>query len=135
MVIIVFGMSPYFIASMAEIVDSTSQDEINHARTLKMGPWQTLWEVVIVGKRHHAIETMRQCAAIGWMMVAMTEGLIRNEGGIGVMLVEQNRYMLLGGILAIQFLILAVGLTQDYAIRFVRNATCGYTQTKKGGAK
>ena len=131
-VIIVFGMSPYFIASMAEAVASTSEDELNHAYTMKMGPWRTLWEVVIRGKIHFAVEIMRQCAAIGWMMVAMVEGLSRSEGGIGVMLAEQSRYLKLEDIIAVQLVLLAVGLTQDIILRFGRNQIAPYANLEKG---
>lgn len=134
-VIIVFGMTPYFVMSMADHVAQTTEDEINHARTMKMGPMQTLLEIVIRGKLDRAIETMAQCAAIGWMMTAMVEGMVRTEGGVGVLLVEQNRYLRIADILAIQFAILSIGLTQDGIIRFARDKLCGYATIKTGGMK
>ena len=134
-VVVVFGMTPYFITSMAEVIEQISDDELNHARTLKMGPWQTLWEVGIRGKLDRAIETMAQCAAIAWMMTAMIEGMLRTEGGLGVMLVEQNRYLKIADILAIQFTILVFGLSQYFLLRFARNKICGYAIINKGGAK
>ena len=58
-----------------------------------------------------------QNAAIGWTMLTMVEGLSRSEGGVGVLLISQNKFFKLDGIFAIQLSILFLALAQDWALR------------------
>src|SRR5207247_9588931 len=87
---------------------------------------RVVWEVVILGTADQAIEVLRQNAAIGWMMLTMVEGISRAEGGIGAMLLNQNKHFRLAEVFAIQLVILTVGLGQDYGIGIIRNITCPY---------
>jgi NitT/TauT family transport system permease protein len=91
-----------------------------------MNEWHVVWEVVILGTADRAIEVLRQNAAIGWMMLTMVEGISRAEGGIGAMLLNQNKHFHLAEVFAIQIVILVVGMAQDYAIGLVRNLFCPY---------
>ena len=111
--LLVFGMSVFFVTSMASIVVNIPKEKFDHARTLRMGEWRVLWEVVILDTLADAWECMRQNAAIGWMMLTMVEGLSRSEGGIGVLLLSQNKFFKLDGIAAIQLTILFLALFQD----------------------
>ena len=81
-----------------------------------MSEWRVVWEVVILGTADQAIEVLRQNAAIGWMMLTMVEGISRSEGGVGAMLLNQNKHFRLAEVFAIQVSILMVGLVQDYGI-------------------
>ncbi|HYN23231.1 MAG TPA: nitrate ABC transporter permease [Thermoanaerobaculia bacterium] len=114
--LLVFGMTVFFLTSMASVVMEIPRDRFDHARTLRMNEWQVVWEVVILGTADKAIEVLRQNAAIGWMMLTMVEGISRSEGGIGAMLLNQNKHFHLAEVFAIQILILLVGLLQDYGI-------------------
>jgi NitT/TauT family transport system permease protein len=60
------------------------------------------------------------------MMLTMVESLVRSEGGIGVRLLNENRLFNLEMVLAIQLLILGVGLGLDYALGVVRRMACPY---------
>jgi NitT/TauT family transport system permease protein len=60
------------------------------------------------------------------MMLTMVEGMSRSDGGIGALLLNQNKHFHLAAVLAIQGTILAVGLGQDYAIGALRNLFCPY---------
>lgn len=111
--LLVFGMSVFFVTSMASVIVSIPKEKFDHARTLRMGEWRTLWEVVILDTLADAWECMRQNAAIGWMMLTMVEGISRSEGGIGVLLLSQNKFFKLDGIVAIQLTILFLALIQD----------------------
>ena len=51
------------------ILDSINTQEYDLCKTLRMNNWQTMWEVVIVGRLDQAIEVMRQNFAISWMMI------------------------------------------------------------------
>ncbi|MDH4388068.1 MAG: hypothetical protein QE269_05035 [Fimbriimonas sp.] len=124
--LLVFGMSVFFLTSMASVVSAIPKAEFDHARTLRMPEWKVVWEVVVLGTFDQAFEVMRQNAAIGWMMLTMVEGIARAEGGIGILLESEKRFFHIDGVFAIQITILVVGLCQDYLIGFVRNLLCPY---------
>jgi len=84
--------------------------------------------VVVLGTIDRAIEVLRQNAAIGWMMLTMVEGISRAEGGVGAMLLNQNKHFHLAEVFAIQLVILSVGLTQDYAIGWLKRLVCPYAE-------
>jgi NitT/TauT family transport system permease protein len=124
--LLVFGMTVFFVTSMASVIAAIPKEDCDHARTLRMNEWQVVWEVVILGTADKAFEVFRQNAAIGWMMLTMVEGISRSEGGIGAMLLNQNKHFRLAEVFAIQLLILFVGLVQDYGIGVARRMVCPY---------
>ena len=126
LLLMVFGMTVFFLTSMAAVVAEIPKEDFDHARTLRMSEWRVVWEVVILGTIDKAFEVMRQNAAIGWLMLTMVEGISRAEGGIGAMLLNQNKYLKLEAVFAIQIVILLVGLFQDYAIGILRRLVCPY---------
>lgn len=125
--LLVFGMTVFFVTSMADVVGAIPKAQFDHARTLRMGEWRVVWEVVVLGTADQAIEVLRQNAAIGWMMLTMVEGISRSEGGIGAMLLNQNKHFHLAEVFAIQILILVVGIAQDYGIGVAKRLFCPYS--------
>jgi len=123
-------MVVFFVTSMAAIVAEIPKDRFDHARTLRMSEWRVVWEVVILGTADQAIEVLRQNAAIGWMMLTMVEGISRAEGGIGAMLLNQNKHFRLAEVFAIQLVILTVGLGQDYGIGILKRMICPYSEIR-----
>lgn len=126
--LLVFGMTVFFVTSMADVVASIPKDAFDHARTLRMGEWRAVWEVVVLGTKDKAVEVLRQNAAIGWMMLTMVEGISRSEGGVGAMLLNQNKHFHLAEVFAIQILILVVGVLQDYAIGWLKRLVAPYAE-------
>jgi NitT/TauT family transport system permease protein len=124
--LMVLGISVFYITSMASVIAAIPKAEFDHARTLRMSEWRVVWEVVVLGTMDKALEVLRQNAAIGWMMLTMVEGIARSEGGVGAMLLNQQKYFRLPEVFAIQIAILLVGLGQDWFIGFVRNLLCPY---------
>jgi NitT/TauT family transport system permease protein len=124
--LLVFGMTVFFVTSMAAEIAAIPKSKFDHARTLRMSEWRVVWEVVVLGTFDKAIEVFRQNAAIGWMMLTMVEGISRAEGGIGAMLLNQNKHFHLAEVFAIQLVILTVGLGQDFAIGFFKKMVCPY---------
>lgn len=124
--LLVFGMSVFFVTSMAAVVAEIPKEKFDHARTLGMPEWRVVWEVVILGTADKAMEVFRQNAAIGWMMLTMVEGISRSEGGLGAMLLNQNKHFRLAEVFAIQLLILFVGILQDFGIGGLRRLLCPY---------
>jgi len=128
--LLVFSVSVFFVTGMAEVVASIPKERFDLARTLRMGEWRVVWEVVVLGQADKALETLRQNAAMGWMMLTMVEGISRSEGGVGAMLLNQNKHFHLSAVFAIQLTILVLGLGQDYAIGLLRKIFCPYADLK-----
>jgi NitT/TauT family transport system permease protein len=124
--LLVFGMTVFFVTSMASEVLAIPREKFDHARTLRMNEWKVVWEVVVLGTADRAFEVLRQNAAIGWMMLTMVEGISRSEGGVGAMLLNQNKHFHLAEVFAIQITILLVGLFQDFGIGLLRRLVCPY---------
>lgn len=124
--LLVFGMTVFFVTSMAAVVAEIPKEQFDYARTLRMSEWRVVWEVVILGTLDKAFETLRQNAAIGWLMLTMVEGISRAEGGVGAMLLNQQKHFRLAEVFAIQIVILVVGLFQDYIIGLLRQIVCPY---------
>jgi NitT/TauT family transport system permease protein len=125
--LLVFGMSVFFITSMASVVSDIPREDYDHARTLRMGPWRSVFEVVVLGRADAALEILRQNAAMGWMMLTMVEGISRSEGGIGTLLLNENKHFHLAAIAALQLTVLLVGILQDWAILALKRIVCPYS--------
>jgi NitT/TauT family transport system permease protein len=119
--LLVFSISVFFVTGMADVIESIPKEQYDLARTLRMGPWRTVWEVVVLGQIDKAFDVLRQNAAIGWMMLTMIESMVRSEGGIGAMLTTANKHFYLNAVFAIQITILLMGLFQDYMIGLAKN--------------
>lgn len=132
---LVFSVTVFFVTGMADVLSSIPREQYDLARVLRLGPWRTLYEVVILGQTDKAFDVLRQNAAIGWMMLSFTEGMSRSEGGIGAMLMTQNKYFHLSEIAAIQLTILALGLGQDYSFGFFKGLVCPYSSLSTENAQ
>jgi NitT/TauT family transport system permease protein len=124
--LLVFGMTVFFVTSMAAVVLEIPKEKFDHARTLRMSEWGVVWEVVILGTAASAFEVLRQNAAIGWVMLTMVEGISRSEGGLGAMLLNQNKHFHIAEVFAIQITILVVGLLLDYSIGVLKRIFTPY---------
>jgi NitT/TauT family transport system permease protein len=124
--LLVFGMSVFLITSLYDVIEAIPREEFDHARTLRMGPWESLFEVVILGHMDVVLDTIRQNAAMGWVMLTMVEGLVRFEGGLGAMMLAEDKHIRLDAVFAIQLLVLAIGILQDWGLVLVRHVLCPY---------
>jgi ABC-type nitrate/sulfonate/bicarbonate transport system permease component len=125
--IIVFALVPYLTTSLVETVRTIDDDQLQHARTMRLGHWGVTWQAVIRGRLDQTIEAIRQNAAMGWMMVAVAESMNRSEGGIGVRLAESGRYISeLPKVFALIMVIFLVGALLDATIRTIRDRVCPY---------
>src|SRR5262245_5666061 len=128
---LVFGMAPFFLTAMVAAVADLPRERFDHARTLDMSEWRVGWEVVIRGTVEQALEALRQTAAMGWMALTMVEGLVRSEGGIGALMLNENKHLDLDAVFALTAVVLAVGIAQDAALGWLRRAACPYIQRSK----
>jgi ABC-type nitrate/sulfonate/bicarbonate transport system permease component len=125
-VLVVF-MSLYFITSMLGVLKDIPDEEIDHARALKCSRWEVLWEVVIKGRMDYVIDVLRQNLAITWMMLVTVESILVAAGGLGVLIKNSDKYMNHGRIVALQLVILIVGLTLDWLLTVIRRSLFKYS--------
>ncbi len=126
--LLTFGMTVFLVTSMAAEKAAIPRARFDHAKTLRMSDWRVVWEVVVLGTADRGLELIRQNAAIGWTMLTMVEGFTRAEGGVGALLLDQNRHLHLAEVFALQGTILVVGLAQDAALGALRRALCPYAE-------
>ncbi|RYF54482.1 MAG: ABC transporter permease subunit, partial [Cytophagaceae bacterium] len=124
--LLVFGITVFFVTSMVGVVQTVSRNELNHARTLRMSEWQVVWEVIILGRIEMVFDVIRQNFAIAWALLTLVEGISRSEGGVGTLLLNQNKHFHLDAVFAIQLAILLVGIALDYGIGFLKRLFCPY---------
>lgn len=129
--LLVFAMTAFMVTAMASVVGNIPKEQFDHARTLRMSQWRIIYEVVFWGTMSEMADVIIQNAAIGWTMLTMVEGLSRSEGGIGVMLLNQNKFFRLDEIFAIQLSILFLALTQDMFLRWAHTIIFPYAHLGK----
>ena len=126
--LLVFGIVPFFTTSFLSVILRTPSQEFELCQTLGYSRWETLYEVIIVGKADQVFEVVRQNFAIAWMMITMVEGLNMSEGGIGTLLIKYNKYNDLPHVLALQAVVFGIGLCFDYLLGALRRWFFVYVQ-------
>lgn len=130
--VLVFMVVVFFVVSMVDVIDGIPKEQYDLARTLRMGDWETLYEVVILGRLDQAFIVLRQTAAMSWMFLATAEGMAMSGGGVGMLLNTSNKHFHLAEVMAIQIIILILGLCQDYMIGVFRNLCCPWANLAGG---
>ncbi len=128
--LLVFGIVPFFVTSFLSVIINIEKQEYDLCKTLGYNNWQTLYEVIIVGKADQVFEILRQNFAISWLMITMVEGLSMSEGGIGTLLIKYNKYNDITVVVALQFVIFLTGLCFDWLLGIIRKWLFPYTQYK-----
>jgi NitT/TauT family transport system permease protein len=129
--LLTFGMTTYFVTAMAQVVMDIPRENFDHLRALGAGELRTLWEVVILGTLDKAFDVLRQNFAIGWTMITMVEGISRAEGGLGAMILNENKHFKLDAVFAILVVILIVGLLIDYLVGALTRVVCPYSDLER----
>lgn len=129
--LLTFCMVPFFVSTMISVVEGIPKAQWDHARVLRLSGWRSVWEVVVLGQLDQALEALRQNAAMGWMALTMVEGLSRSEGGIGVMMLDQNKHFNMSAVFAIQGVIFVVGLMQDMFLGKLRTLVCPHADIER----
>ncbi|GAO42117.1 ABC transporter permease [Flavihumibacter petaseus] len=125
--VLMIFMSLYFITSLLAMLKDIPVEEIDHARSLKCSRWEVLWEVVIKGRIDYVIDMLRQNLAITWMMLVTVESILVAAGGLGVLIKNSDKFMNHGRIVALQLVILAVGLLLDAGLNALRKGFFRYS--------
>ena len=126
--LLVFGMGVFTVLSLTKLFDSIPTDAKDHSRTLRMGEWRVVWEVVILGTFDQVIDIIRINVAMGWMMLPMVEGRFKDEGGIGALMEVENKHLNLDSVFCALFVIMLVGFFQDTIIGYFKKLACPYSE-------
>lgn len=129
--LLTFGETVFMVTSMASVVANIQRSEFDQARTLRMGEWRTVWEVVILGTAEEAFEVVKQNAAMGWAMLTMVEGLVRSGGGVGVMMIDYGKHFQLDVVFADLFAVSVLGASSDAFISWLQGVVCPYSRLTK----
>jgi NitT/TauT family transport system permease protein len=127
--LLVFGIVPFFVTSFLSVIVNIDKQEYELCKTLGYNNWQTLYEVIVIGKADQVFEILRQNFAISWLMITLVEGLSMSEGGIGTLLIKYNKYNDLTNVIALQAIIFGIGIGFDYLLGGLRNWLFPYTRT------
>ncbi|MBC7938089.1 MAG: hypothetical protein H7Y86_22290 [Rhizobacter sp.] len=125
--VLVIFMSLYFITSLLAVIKDIPEEEISHARSLKCSRWEVLWEVVIKGRLDYVIDVLRQNLSIIWMMLVTVESILVAAGGLGVLIKNSDKFANHGRIIALQIIILMIGLLLDWVLHIIRKSLFRYS--------
>ncbi|MBS1661605.1 MAG: nitrate ABC transporter permease [Bacteroidetes bacterium] len=129
--LLIFGIVPFFTTSFLAVILRIPAQEYELCQTLGYSRWESLYEVIVIGKADQVFEMVRQNFAIAWMMITMVEGLNMSEGGIGALLIKYNKYNDLPHVIALQAIIFGIGLFFDYLLGLLRHWLFPYTMAHK----
>ena len=124
--LLVFGISVFILDSMIGVVQSVTDNEYNHARTIFGNEWKVVLERVILGKAHMMWNAVKQNFAIAWTMLTFAEGLVRSDGGVGALMLNENKHLQLDSVFAIQMSLFVLGILIDYLFGVIRNMCFPY---------
>lgn len=126
--LLIFGIVPFFVTSFLAVIITTDNQQFEICKTLGYNNWETLYEVIVVGKADQVLEIIRQNFAITWLMITLVEGLSMSEGGVGTMLIKFNKYNDLTNVLALQLVIFVIGLFFDFILGTLKYWLFPYTK-------
>ena len=122
--LLTFGMTTFLVTSLARIVAEIPESQIEYVRSLGASEPRVVWETAILGTLDRTIDAVRQNVAMGWSMITMVEGIARSDGGVGALLLNQNKHFRLAEVYAILAVILLVGLVIDYGMGALARIAC-----------
>jgi len=125
-VLVVF-MTTFLTTSLMQMIKDIPLGEFDHARTQGCSRWEILWEVVIKGRIDYVIELIRQNLAIVWMMLVSVESILIAAGGLGTLIKNGDRLGSNGNVIALQIIIVLIGLSLDFILTKVRKLTFRYS--------
>jgi NitT/TauT family transport system permease protein len=129
--LLTFGMTTFYVTAMAQVVMEIPREQFDHLRVLGASELRILWEVVVRGTLDRALDTTRQNLAMGWAMITMVEGISRAEGGIGALILNQNKHFHLAEVYAVLIAILVMGLLLDYAMGALVRVLCPHVMFER----
>lgn len=126
--ILVIFLTTFLTTSLIAVIKDIPQEEFDHAKTLKCSRLEVLWQVIILGRLDYVIDVIRQNLAITWMMLVTVESIVVASGGLGFLIKNSDKFMNTGRIIALQIIILLIGLGLDAGINFLRKTIFRYSK-------
>ncbi|WP_445453358.1 ABC transporter permease [Flavobacterium sp. 25HG05S-40] len=126
--IMVIFLTTFLTTSLIAVIKDIPEEEFDHAKTLKCNRWEVLWQVIVLGRIDYVIDAIRQNLAITWMMLVTVESIVVASGGLGFLIKNSDKFMNHGRIIALQIIILLIGLFLDWSINFLRKAIFRYSK-------
>jgi NitT/TauT family transport system permease protein len=126
--ILVIFMGTFLTTSLLSMVKNIAQEEFDHARALGCSRWEIVWEVIIKGRLDYVLETIRQNLAIIYVMLVTVESIMVASGGLGFLIKNSDKQMNHGRIVALQLVILLIGLGLDFALTKLRKFSFRYSK-------
>lgn len=121
------GEAFFLVTSVIGIVRAVPQVRLDDCRTLRMSEWQVTWYAIVRSTLDEVIDAIRDNAAMGWSMLMMVEGIVRSEGGVGVLILNSQKHFNFADVYALAAVIILVGLAQDRFITQIRQALCPWS--------
>lgn len=125
--VLVLFMTTYMVTSLLAVIADISEDELNHAKTLGCSKFEILWEVIIKGRFDYVIDAIRSNMAIVWVMLITAESILIASGGIGVLIKNHDRLGNFGNVIALQIIIIFIGLLFDWILVKIRKISFPYS--------
>lgn len=126
--IMVIFLTTFLTTSLIAVIRDIPEEEFDHAKTLKCSRWEVLWQVIVLGRIDYVIDAIRQNLAITWMMLVTVESIVVASGGLGFLIKNSDKFMNHGRIIALQIIILFIGLLLDLGINYFRKALFRYSK-------
>lgn len=118
--ILVLFTTTFLVTSLLSYLKDIPEEEYDNAKTMGLSRWETLWQVIIIGRMDYVFEAIRQNLAIVTMSIVTVETILPSSGGIGYLLGLQSRLGNHGSIIAIQLFLLITTLLLDRSINLIR---------------
>lgn len=125
-VLVVF-MSTFLVTSLLSMIKDIPDEEFDHAKSLGCNRWEMLWEVIIKGRLDYVFELVRQNLAIVWMMLVTVESILAAAGGLGFLIKNYDKFGDGGKVIALQIIIILLGLFLDFVITSLRKLIFRYS--------
>lgn len=126
--LLVFGAGVFTLLSLIDMIAAIPGERFDDARTLRMSEWEVLWEVVILGSFDQVIDIMRINLAMMWMMLPLVEGYFQYAGGVGTLMLIDNKHLDLDKVFCLLAVIACIGWLQDMALRCIKSLVCPYSE-------
>lgn len=126
--ILVIFLTTFLTTSLIAVIKDIPQEEFDHAKTLKCSRLEVLWQVIVMGRIDYVMDVIRQNLAITWMMLVTVESIVVASGGLGFLIKNSDKFMNHGRIIALQIIILLIGLGLDLGINFLRKSVFRYSK-------
>jgi ABC-type nitrate/sulfonate/bicarbonate transport system permease component len=126
--LLIFGIVPFFVTSLMEVICNIQKEEFDSCRTLRYSNWETLYELIIIGRMDQTLEIIRQNFAIAWMMIVTVECASLAGGGIGVMMFKFSKFNDLQSVFSLLIVILVLGILIDWLLGVMRRELFPYTK-------